>query len=164
LSNVTLAEADRLRGTDSNPLESRQSVGFARLLLGAVAIGAASASMSYAQKWATTRYAFGKPLAAYEGVAFDIADHDTRLSMARLTLRKAAHDVHQAIDSESIDSIVARTLARVTSISAAACSDGVQLMGVHGIINEHPQELFYRTAGSLSALDSDPLQAGVFRL
>jgi alkylation response protein AidB-like acyl-CoA dehydrogenase len=163
LSDLRVKEAARMSGADASAMEAARAVGVARLLLGAVSLGTAAAAMAYAQSWATTRHAFGKPLAAFEGVAFDIADHDTRLSMARLTLSKAAHNVGHSIDAAAIDDLVGRTLARVTSLSAAAAIDGVQLLGVHGIIHEHPQELFHRTASSLSTLDTDPLRGG-FRL
>jgi alkylation response protein AidB-like acyl-CoA dehydrogenase len=163
IADLAVGESDRLGAADSHPVVARRAVALSRLLLGALAVGTAAASLSYAEDWAVKRYAFGRPLAAFEGVAFDIADHDTRLSMARLMLPKAADAVTHATDNDEIDTVVARTLARVTSICAAAATDGVQLMGVHGIIHEHPQELFHRTASSLAVLDIDPLQSG-FRL
>jgi alkylation response protein AidB-like acyl-CoA dehydrogenase len=95
LVDVALNERDRLSGAADKHFVGSRAVAYARLLVGAVALGAAEASMAYARDWVVARHAFGKPLAAFEGVAFDIADHDTRLSMARLSLAKAAHDVHQ---------------------------------------------------------------------
>jgi alkylation response protein AidB-like acyl-CoA dehydrogenase len=163
LSEAVFAEADRLSGTDDRPLALAQAIGYSRLLLGAVALGAAFASLTYAQEWVVKRTAFGKPLSAFEGVAFDIADTDTRLNASRYVLRQVAHDIHFAESVAKVDDMVARTLARVTTACAIAATDGVQLMGVHGIIHEHPQELFYRTAGSLSVLDVDPLRSS-FRL
>lgn len=163
LSDLRVKEAARLRGADASSMEAARTVGVARLLLGAVSLGTAAASMAYATSWATTRHAFGKPLATFEGVAFDIADHDTRLSMARLVLSKAVRNADCCVDAAAVDDMVGRTLARVTSLSAAAAIDGVQLLGVHGIIHEHPQELFHRTASSLSTLDIDPVRSG-FRL
>jgi alkylation response protein AidB-like acyl-CoA dehydrogenase len=156
-------EADRLSGVDDQPLALAKAIGFSRLLLGAVALGTADASLAYAQDWVVNRTAFGKSLSAFEGVAFDIADTDTRLNASRYLLRQVAYNIEHAESVASIDDMVARTLARAITMCAIATTDGIQLMGVHGIIHEHPQELFYRTASSLSTLDLDPTRSS-FRL
>ena len=153
VDNISLPEHTRLvAGVES----VSGAIALSRLLLGSIAIGAASASLEYAQEWVKKRTAFGKPLAAFEAVAFDIADVDTRLQAAHMSLHQAAHDVSEMTDIWAIDDRVARTLARVTTVCASAAIDGVQLMGVHGIIHEHPQEHFHRIASSLSVLDADP--------
>jgi alkylation response protein AidB-like acyl-CoA dehydrogenase len=163
LTNDLVDEADRLSGVDDQPLALARAIGFSRLLLGAVALGTADASLAYAKNWVVNRTAFGKTLSTFEGVAFDIADTDTRLNASRYLLRQVAHNIEHAESVESIDDMVARTLARATTACAIATTDGIQLMGVHGILHEHPQELFYRTASSLSTLDLDPTRSS-FRL
>jgi alkylation response protein AidB-like acyl-CoA dehydrogenase len=157
LNGVVLTEEDRL---SSDGADTLQAVALSRLLLGAISLGCATASLDYARDWVVNRTAFGKKLAAFEGVAFDVADVDTKLQAAQFTLRQVAYDVQSMDDAEAIDDLVARTLARVTAVCASAATDGVQLMGVHGIIHDHPQELFHRTASALSVLDADPLRAG----
>lgn len=57
---------------------------FTRAFIGLMCVGCAQASMDEAGAYATTRTAFGRPIAKNQGVAFPIAEHDTYLRAARL--------------------------------------------------------------------------------
>ncbi|GAA1643966.1 acyl-CoA dehydrogenase family protein [Kribbella alba] len=56
---------------------------FSRPALGLLCLGAAQASIDEAADWATKREAFGRPLAAFQGVSFPLAEHATYLEAAR---------------------------------------------------------------------------------
>src|SRR3984957_620292 len=56
---------------------------FSRPALGLLCLGAAQASLDEAISWARQREAFGRPIAAFQGVSFPIAEHATRLEAAR---------------------------------------------------------------------------------
>jgi len=56
---------------------------FSRPALGLLCVGAARASIDEAAAWATQRMAFGRPLAAFQGVSFPLAEHQTKLEAAR---------------------------------------------------------------------------------
>ncbi|MGH3469317.1 MAG: acyl-CoA dehydrogenase family protein, partial [Thermocrispum sp.] len=56
---------------------------FSRPGLGLLCIGAAQASMDEATDWARQRHAFGRPLAAFQGVSFPLAEHATDLEATR---------------------------------------------------------------------------------
>lgn len=158
IDNIVVDDHDRLARSSS--VDAIRAVAQSRLLVGAISLGTANASLDYARQWVTKRMAFGKPLAAFEGVAFDVADSDIKLQAAHFMLHHVLDELESIDDIDAIDDKVGRALVRVKAVAAAVAIDGVQLMGVHGIIHEHPQELFHRTASSLAVLDSDPLMSG----
>ncbi|MGQ0631398.1 MAG: acyl-CoA dehydrogenase family protein [Sporichthyaceae bacterium] len=56
---------------------------FSRPGLGLICLGAAQASLDEAVAWAQQRQSFGKPIAAYQGVSFPLAEHATEMEAAR---------------------------------------------------------------------------------
>jgi cyclohexanecarboxyl-CoA dehydrogenase len=56
---------------------------FSRPGLGLMCLGAAQASIDEAVAWAQQRESFGRPLAAFQGVSFPLAEHATKLEAAR---------------------------------------------------------------------------------
>lgn len=56
---------------------------FSRPALGLLCLGAAQASLDEAISWARQREAFGRPIAAFQGVSFPLAEHATMLEAAR---------------------------------------------------------------------------------
>lgn len=62
---------------------------FSRPGLGLMCLGAAQASIDEAVSWAQQRQAFGRPLAAFQGVSFPLAEHATEMEAARWLCYKA---------------------------------------------------------------------------
>jgi len=56
---------------------------FSRPALGLLCLGAAQASLDEAVSWAKQREAFGRPIAAFQGVSFPLAEHATQMEAAR---------------------------------------------------------------------------------
>jgi cyclohexanecarboxyl-CoA dehydrogenase len=56
---------------------------FTRPLLALMVVGAARRALDMTIQWATERQAFGQPISRYQGVSFNIAEHDTMLEAAR---------------------------------------------------------------------------------
>lgn len=67
-----------------------------RSLLGLMVVGAARRAVEATVEWVRDRHAFGQPIARFQGVSFNLAEHDTALEAARwlcyrtLALRQAA--------------------------------------------------------------------------
>ncbi|RPI53977.1 MAG: acyl-CoA dehydrogenase [Chloroflexi bacterium] len=62
----------------------------ARVLIGATCVGAAEAVLEMGMEHIKQRHAFGRPLAAYEGISFPLANHYANLESTRLLVQKAA--------------------------------------------------------------------------
>lgn len=124
--------------------------GWARLWPAAVALGVARASLDYAVEYARERVVMGKPVAHHQGNAFAIAEAATVVEAARLAVRSAAH----RLDREDPSAGLSATLASLDALEAAlSVTDlGVQLLGGHGYVEDHPVEKWFREARALAQL------------
>ena len=131
---------------------------WAKLMTGAIAVGCARASLEYASQYAIEREAFGKPIGAFQGVSFKIADMATEVDAARLAVWRAAWKIDRR-EATLADVAEANSLALQTAVKCG--DDGVQVLGGHGYIRDHPVEKWFRDAVTLSVFDSPDLAGDV---
>jgi alkylation response protein AidB-like acyl-CoA dehydrogenase len=157
ISPATYAELDNVEVPAAAALEVEglaQAVSVCRIAQASVSLGVAEAATRYASGWATTRLAFGRPLVGYQGVAFPLAELFMEIEAAKM----ARLDVLSALGPESdAELLTSRLAVRASHALRNATREGVELMGVHGVITDHPQERMYRSAGLLGSIDFDPL-------
>lgn len=140
----------RARSLGEWPVEGLVLRGRARLWPSAVLLGIARASFEYAVAYAKDRIVMGKPVAHHQGNAFAIAEAAGDLEAARLAVRAAAN----RFDAKQEHAGVWASLAYLDACDTAhSVTDlGVQLLGGHGYIEDHPVEKWYREARALSLL------------
>jgi alkylation response protein AidB-like acyl-CoA dehydrogenase len=154
--DCTLGDEAILGGLDADPGSVHLAVAHVRLLVAAAMLGTAQRANDYAAKYANERIAFGKPISAFQGVSFMLADSAIRIAAAKLEVLEVA----TRIDANASDEIEARTTTAVNyvgTVATQATRDAIQALGGHGFITDHPVELWYRSAAALAALDFDPL-------
>jgi alkylation response protein AidB-like acyl-CoA dehydrogenase len=144
-----------LGGAAADPVALGRAVGRLRLTVAAAALGTAQRAVDYASNYATERVAFGRPIAAFQGVSFMMAEALTRITAARLEVQEAAARIDGSTDGTERAVTLAMNYAGV--VATQSTRDAVQVLGGHGFITDHPVELWYRSAAALSALDFDPL-------
>jgi len=112
-----------------------------RIGIGAQMIGIARGALEHAIAYAKERKQFGKPIAEFQGVQFQIAQAATDLEAARLLVYNAARlkdasqpFLRQAAMAKLFSSQVCE---RVTSVS-------VEIFGGNGYTREYPVEKFWR--------------------
>ncbi len=127
-----------------------------RLSLAAIAIGCARAALEFARRYATERVAFGRPIAAFQGVAFPLADQDMAVDAARLELWEVARAVEESGDPSAIERLIGSAIAHASECALQATREGVQTLGGHGFITDYPVERWYRSAAAIAAIDFDP--------
>lgn len=116
----------------------------------ALAVGTGTAVLSYVTGYVNDRVAFGEPVSHRQGVAFKVADIGTELDGMRLLTYRAAARAEQG-----------RTFAREVALARKLCaakgmtigSDGVQLLGGHGFVKEHPVERWYRDLRAVGLME-----------
>jgi len=145
-----------LGGSDAGTLTA--TVQRLRLLTASAAIGTAVRATEYAAQYATTRIAFGQPIAAFQGVAFPLAESLIRIEAARLELAEATLVLLEDPTGDH-EALVAQAVAYALSVGTQSTRQAVQTLGGHGFIKDHPVELWYRCAAALSALDLDTSRA-----
>jgi alkylation response protein AidB-like acyl-CoA dehydrogenase len=118
-----------------------ECVALARLAWCAVAVGTGQAVLDYVTKYVNERRAFGELISQRQGVAFTVANIAIELDGMRLATYRAASRVDQNL-SYSREVAIARRLCAERGMAIG--SDGVQMLGGHGYVKEHPVERWYR--------------------
>ncbi|MGH2876015.1 MAG: acyl-CoA dehydrogenase family protein [Solirubrobacteraceae bacterium] len=126
---------------DGRPEVLRECVALSRLAWCGLALGTGRAVLEYVSDYVRQRRAFGEPIAGRQAVAFTVANIAIELEGMRLVALRAASRADRGLSFER-EVALARTLCagRGTAIG----SDGVQLLGGHGYVKEHPVERWYR--------------------
>jgi alkylation response protein AidB-like acyl-CoA dehydrogenase len=154
IERLELRDAERIDGG----IELHRTAAQARLLLAAVLVGTARASIEFCAGHALERTTWGRPIAEYQGVSFPIIEHSTRIDEARLLLWDTGTRVSESDEVAEIERLTSRAIARASTLALTATRDGVQLIGVRAITRDLPSERWYRSAAVLAAIDFDPLQ------
>ena len=137
--NVELPAQALLGAAD--PAVYAECVSLSRLAWCAVAVGTGQAVLDYVVKYVNERRAFGEPISHRQGVAFTVANIAIELDGMRLATYRAASRVDQNL-SFAREAAIARRLCAERGMGIG--SDGVQLLGGHGYVKEHPVERWYR--------------------
>ncbi|MGH9540767.1 MAG: acyl-CoA dehydrogenase [Terriglobales bacterium] len=114
-----------------------------RIGIGAQMIGLSRGALEAALGYARERKQFGKAIAEFQAVQFELAEMATQLEAARLMVYNAArlkdagaNFVREAAMAKYFSSLVAE---RVTSLA-------VEIHGGNGFVKDYPVEKFYRDA------------------
>jgi len=125
-------------------------VGCCRIALAAAAVGLAGAVKDYCVDYARERIAFGQPIATRQSIAFMLADMAIEIDGARLLNYKAAWNADQNYDLVRI-AYLSKKYASKWAFTIA--DNGVSILGGHGLIREHPVEMWFRNARAFSMLE-----------
>jgi alkylation response protein AidB-like acyl-CoA dehydrogenase len=114
-----------------------------RIGIGAQMIGIAGGALDAALGYIKQRHQFGKPIAEFQGVQFQVAQMRTELEAARLMVYNAARlkDCGKPFTQES-------AMAKLFSSQVAdrITSNCLELFGGYGYSREYPAEKYYRDA------------------
>ena len=112
-----------------------------RIAIAALGLGLAQGCLDESVKYAKEREAFGRPIGAFQGLQFKIADMKVMVETARLAVYKAAwlRDQGRPYKAEA-------SLAKLyaTEIAVTCARDAVQVHGGYGFTEEFPVARYYR--------------------
>jgi butyryl-CoA dehydrogenase len=114
-----------------------------RVAISALAVGCVQACLEHCTQYAKDRSAFGRPIGANQGVAFQVADLAVMAETARLLTYQAAWLHDQGRDYKQ-----AAAMAKLHSTEAAVTATrmATQIFGGYGFMDETPVSRFYRDA------------------
>jgi alkylation response protein AidB-like acyl-CoA dehydrogenase len=115
-----------------------------RLGVAAQAVGIAQGATDYAAAYAQERKQFGKPIAAFQGIQFKLADMESRTAAARELLYRACSKIDRSEPDMGKYSAMAKLIASDTAM--AVTTEAVQVLGGYGYVNEYPVERMMRDA------------------
>ncbi len=131
-----------------------ECVRLARLAWCALAVGTGQAVLDYVTPYVKEREAFGEPIAHRQSVAFMVANIAIELQSMRLLTYKAAA---RAAAGKSFAREVALARKLCTDKGMQIGLDGVQLLGGHGFVKEHPVERWYRDLRAVGIMEGSVL-------
>ncbi len=141
--NTFVSDANVLGDVGTGYKIAIETLNEGRIGIGAQMIGVAQGAMTAAVAHLKERKQFGKALADFQGIQFQVAQAATELEAARLMVYNAARlkDAGQDIAREgAMAKLYSSQMAeRVTSLC-------VELFGGYGYTREYPVEKFYRDA------------------
>lgn len=131
-----------------------ECVRLSRLAWCALSLGTAQAVLDYVIPYVNERTAFGEPVSHRQAVAFKVADIGIELQGMRLVTYRAASRAAQG-----------KSFAREVALARRLCAergmqignDGVQLLGGHGFVKEHPVERWYRDLRAIGVMEGGVL-------
>jgi alkylation response protein AidB-like acyl-CoA dehydrogenase len=148
LDGVRVPDADRLGG--SAGADVPRLLNHCRVGLAAVLNGLARAVLEYCVPYAKERVAFGEAIARKQSIAFRLAEMHMEVESMRWMIWRAAGELERGLDATR-SAHLARTYAAEQAMWIA--DHGVQVLGGHGFIREHPVEMWYRNARTLGVLE-----------
>jgi alkylation response protein AidB-like acyl-CoA dehydrogenase len=122
----------------------------ARVAWCALAVGTSKAVLDYVIPYVKERQAFGEPISNRQAVAFAVSDIGIETEGMRLATYRAASRADQGKDFAR-EAALARRLCAAKAMKIG--SDGVQLLGGHGFVKEHPVERWYRDLRAVGVME-----------
>ncbi len=150
LSRLKLENAPAALLGDGSEDDYRHAIRLSRLGWAALALGTAKSVLDYTKEYVVSREAFGEPIANRQSVAFMVANIAIELEGMRLVTLKAASRAEQGKDYAR-EAALARKLAAEYGMKIG--TDGVQLLGGHGFVKEHPVERWYRDLRAVAVME-----------
>ncbi len=126
---------------EGKPEDYAECVQRARIAWCSLAVGTAQAALDYVIPYVNERTAFGEPVSNRQAVAFGVANIGIESDGMRLATYRAASRADQGKDFAR-EASLARHLCAKQGMQIG--SEGVQLLGGHGFVKEHPVERWYR--------------------
>lgn len=137
--------AENLIGTENHGFKvAMATLDRSRLGVAAQAVGIAQGATDYAAAYAQERRQFGKPIAAFQGIQFKLADMESRTAAARELLYSACSKVDVGAPDMGKYSAMAKLIASDTAMWAT--TEAVQVLGGYGYVSEYPVERMMRDA------------------
>jgi len=113
-----------------------------RINIATCSIGTAQQALNSAIIYMKEREQFGKPIAAFQGLQFKLADMATELVAARQLVRLAAFKLDNNDPEKTAYCAMAKRFA--TDIGFQVCDAALQIHGGYGYIKEYPLERHFR--------------------
>jgi butyryl-CoA dehydrogenase/short/branched chain acyl-CoA dehydrogenase len=114
-----------------------------RIGIGAQMLGLAQGAWNHAARYAKERKQFGKPIAEFQGVLFQLAEMATEIEATRLMVYNAAR-----LKDAGLDFVKEAAMAKyfASQVAERAASKAVEIYGGYGFVKDYPVEKLYRDA------------------
>jgi alkylation response protein AidB-like acyl-CoA dehydrogenase len=118
--------------------------------LSAVMLGLSNAVLEFCVPYTKDRVAFDEPISKKQSIAFRLADMRIEIQAMRQLVWRAASLLEHGEDATKA---CWQARAYCAEKSMWIADNGVQVLGGHGFIREHPVEMWFRAARTLGVLE-----------
>ncbi len=124
-----------------------------RPVVAARGIGLAEGALMYATDYVRQRAAFGKTIADFQGIRWEIAKCAVDIEAARLLTYRAAAMSDAGRFHKGDVPFLSMAKYYATELAVRASGLAVQLLGAAGYMEDHPTEMWYRDARQLTIVE-----------
>ncbi len=139
--NCMVPDENRLGEVGEGFIQSMKILDGGRISIGALSLGIAKGAYKASLKYSKERIQFGKPISAFQGISFKLAEMATEIEAAELMVHKAAFLKNQG-KPVTVQSAMAKMYASEVCVKVA--NEAVQIHGGYGYTKDFPVEKFYR--------------------
>src|SRR5436305_4435423 len=133
-----------------------------RPVVAARGIGLAEGALMYATEYVQERAAFGKTIADFPGIQWEIAKLATEIEAARLLTYRAAALADEGKFTKEWVPYLSMAKYYATELAVKASGLAMQLLGAAGYMKDHPTQLWHRHAKPLTTVDgTSQIQLGL---
>ncbi len=140
--NVRIAKTNLLGEEGQGFSFAMKGLDGGRINIATCSVGTAQHALDTAKEYMKERSQFGKPIAAFQGLQFKLADMATELVAARQMVRLAAFKLDSNDPEASAYCAMAKRFA--TDVGFQVCDAALQIHGGYGYIKEYPLERHFR--------------------
>ncbi|MEO2052286.1 MAG: acyl-CoA dehydrogenase family protein [Allomuricauda sp.] len=140
-SDCRIPDSNRLGEVGDGFIQSMKVLDGGRISIGALSLGIAKGAYEAALKYSKERVQFGKPISAFQGVSFKLADMATEIEASELLLHKAAFLKNEG---RPVTKLGAMSKMYASEVCVKVATDAVQIHGGYGYTKDFPVEKFYR--------------------
>ncbi len=112
-----------------------------RISIAALSLGIAQGALDAALQYSKERHQFNKPISAFQGIAFKLADMATEVEAAALLIYRSADMKNKDLNVNK-ESAMAKYYASEVAVRCA--TEAVQIFGGYGYTKDFPAEKYYR--------------------
>ncbi len=155
MENLPLPDKHRIGEVGRGFYYAMEGFTLARILIGATCVGAAEAGLQMGVDYIRQRQAFGKPLAAFQGISFPAAERFTDIETSRLLTYKAAWMADEmytrgAFKHKEVGLYAAMAKLRAPVMAFETLNEVANWLGAMGYTKEYPIEMGIRGVRSYS--------------
>ena len=114
-----------------------------RISIAALGCGTAQGALEAAIAYSKERHQFNKPISAFQGISFKLAEMATQVEAAKLLTYQAGQLKNEG-KKVTKESAMAKYFSSEVAVSVA--NEAVQIFGGYGFTKDYPVEKFYRDA------------------
>jgi len=136
-----IPDENRLGEVGDGFIQSMKILDGGRISIAALSLGIARGAHEASLKYSSERVQFGKPINAFQGISFKLAQMATDIEASELLMHKACYEKNMGKRMTKI-SAMCKLFASETCVRVA--NEAVQIFGGYGYSKEFPVEKYFR--------------------